>query len=459
MHRRSLLQLGMLALAATALPACGSEPNSSGTGAARGPVLIVGAGIAGLAAANTLRALGYSVQVIEGNDRIGGRIWTSRMWPDAPVDLGASWIHGTEGNPITDIAEQAGAELITTSYDSGQVFGSDGVELDASQEEQLEALSDEVAQVLAQAQDGEQDQSVRAAVESGLGWQSLTPAQQRLVNFILTGTIETEYSGSAAATSTFWFDDSEEFEGDDALFAAGYAVIIDALAEGLDIVTGAKVSAVDHGETGVTITTDKGPYTGGAAIVTLPLGVLQQSVVGFNPPLSSTKQQAIASLGMGVLDKVYLRFTETFWDPNVDWIEYIPDDEDNWAEWVSLARPTGQPILLGFAAADFARRMEGLTDAEIVASAMSTVRTIYGAEIPDPDSYQVTRWAADPFAFGSYSYNALGSDPTMRDALAAPEGAVLLFAGEATSREYFGTVHGAYLSGVRAAEELAESGS
>lgn len=456
MHRRRLLQLAMMTLGAAALPACAAQSDDPAT--RPGKVLVVGAGIAGLAAANTLRQQGYTVQVIEGNERIGGRIWTSRLWPDAPVDLGASWIHGTEGNPITTIAEQAGAQLITTSYDSGQVFGPDGAELDETQEAELESLGEEIAQVLSEAQDAEQDQSVQAAVQRGLNWQSLTPAQQRLVNFILTGTVEAEYSGSTVETSTFWFDDAEEFGGDDALFVDGYSVIIDALAEGLDIVTGAEVSEIDHRGPGVTIATDNGQYTGDTVIVTLPLGVLQQGAVVFEPPLSSAKQRAIAALGMGVLDKVYLRFTETFWDPGVDWIEYIPDDSDNWAEWVSLARPTGQPILLGFAAADFARRMEGLTDAEIVASAMGTVRTIYGSEIPEPDSFQITRWAADPFAFGSYSYNALGSDPAMRDALAEPEGQALVFAGEAASREYFGTVHGAYLSGVRAAEAVADGG-
>ena len=454
MERRRLLQVGMLALAATALPACTSAPNSAGGDDETGKVLVIGAGIAGLAAANTLRQRGYAVQVLEANVRIGGRIWTSRMWPDAPVDLGASWIHGTEGNPITGLAELANARLISTSYDSGQVFGSDGMAFDDAEAAQLEALSDSVAEVLAAAQDGEQDESVRVVVERELDFNSLTPAQQRLVDFVLTGTIETEYSGAASETSSFWFDDSEEFDGDDALFAEGYSVIIDALAEGLDIVTGAEVNSIDHRDAGVKVTTSAGEFVGDHAVITVPLGVLQQETITFDPPLSAAKQEAINALGMGVLDKVYLRFTQTFWDPDVDWIEYVPADEDNWAQWVSLARPTGQPILLGFAAADFARRLELLTDAEIVASAIRTVRTIYGAAIPDPESYQVTRWAADPFTLGSYSYNALGADPTMREALAATEGASLFFAGEATSREYFGTVHGAYLSGIRAAEAV-----
>lgn len=101
--------------------------------------------------------------------------------------------------------------------------------------------------------------------------------------------------------------------------------------------------------------------------------------------------------------------------------------------------------------------MEGLTDAQIVGSAMETLRTIYGDKIPEPSGHQITRWAGDPFARGSYSFNALGSAPGMRKVLARPLENRLFFAGEATSTAHFGTTHGAYLSGIRAAREIASA--
>lgn len=109
---------------------------------------------------------------------------------------------------------------------------------------------------------------------------------------------------------------------------------------------------------------------------------------------------------------------------------------------------------MGFNAADFGREIEAWTDAAIVGSAMQTLRRIFGRHIPEPLDVQITRWAADPFAYGSYSFNALGSTPSMRDDLARSVGRRLFFAGEATERRYFGTVHGAYLSGLRAAQEV-----
>ncbi|MCB0921802.1 MAG: FAD-dependent oxidoreductase [Actinobacteria bacterium] len=445
--RRALLQLAMVTLAATALPAC------TGGDTTGRKVLIVGAGMAGLAAARALRNEGIEVEVIEGNDRVGGRIWTSFQWPDVPIDLGASWIHGLKGNPITDLAKEAGATLATTSYDSSVAFGSDGRALSAKEQREVAAMGRRVAAALRKAQRADSDQSVRSAVESGLDWQSLTPYQRRLARFIMISTIEAEYSGSTDDTSAYWFDSVGEFAGEDAVLLQGYSVVIDALAEGVPIVTGQPVTEITATSDTVTVTTASGSFTGDAVIVTLPLGVLQADTVSFEPVLPTAKQEAIESLQMGVLDKVFLRFPTVFWDPDVDWIEYIPDSPDEWAEWVSFARPTGQPVLLGFTAADFARRMEAASDAEIVASAMTTLRTIYGPDIPDPIGYQITRWAADPFALGSYSFNSLGAHPRMRDALAAPAGRVF-FAGEATEREFFGTVHGAYLSGVRAANDV-----
>lgn len=250
------------------------------------------------------------------------------------------------------------------------------------------------------------------------------------------------------------YDSGEEFEGDDALFVHGFGVITEFLARGLNIALGQPVSEIEWDQSPVRVITQGSAFLADHVVVTLPLGVLQAQKVRFSPELPRDKRRAIATLGMGVLNKCYLRFPEAFWPADVDWLEYIPARHGEWTEWVSFKRAADSPILLGFNAADRGREIERWSDQQIVASAMQTLKTIFGPGIPEPTDYQISRWATDPFSLGSYSYNQVGFKPGMRKALAAPLNSKLFFAGEASHEAYFSTAHGAYLSGLRAAKEI-----
>jgi monoamine oxidase len=451
MNRREfVLLLKSVLLGAAAIPvsslATGDKQN-------RRRVIVIGAGLSGLAAARRLKAYGHEVLVLEGRDRIGGRTHTSMQWPDIPLDLGATWIHQTTGNPLTALATEVGATMLTTRYTDSAGYNTDGSEWTSADETLLSELKDRVGDILGVAQDGESDQNLRQALDSLVG--TGAPANtRRLVNFILSGAMETEYSGSARDLSTYWYNDGLRYTGPDKLFAAGFRVLVDHLAAGLSIETGKVVNTIDWSQSEVRVVTNSGEYFAKEVLVTLPLGVLKTGQPVFTPALPAGKLNAITKLGMGLLNKVYLRFPSVFWPTDVDWIEYIPATHGEWTEWVSFKKAADEPVLLGFLAAEQAEAMEAQTDAQIVASAMTVLRTIYGAAIPDPTDFQITRWKADPFARGSYSYNAVNSTPAMRYTLAAPLNGRLFFAGEATERRYFGTAHGAYLSGLRAADEM-----
>ncbi|MDT9000970.1 FAD-dependent oxidoreductase [Paucibacter sp. APW11] len=417
-------------------------------------VCIVGAGLAGLAAARQLHSAGHQVTVLEARTRIGGRVHTSTHWPGLPLDLGATWIHGVQGNPLSALADQLNARRIGTRYENAQVWDAQGRPLDAETEAALERLRQQLKMLLAQAQRADADRSVHSVAQLLLRQQGGSAHTRRLIDFIINGSIEQEYAGSAEELSAHWYDAAEQFPGGDALFADGFQRITQHLAQGLDIRLGRPVRELHWGAPRVRVLTDEAAYEADRVLVTLPLGVLKAGSLRFVPALPAAKQQAIAALGMGVLNKCYLRFEQVFWPDDVDWLEYIAPQRGHWVEWVSLARATGAPVLLGFNAAARGREVEALSDAQIVSSAMQTLRTLFGPGIPAPVGHQITRWAADPFAHGSYSFNALGSTPAMRAALAAPLGDRLFFAGEATHGQHFGTTHGAYDSGLRAAREL-----
>ncbi len=417
-------------------------------------IVVIGAGLAGLAAARELHHQGYEVVVIEARDRLGGRIWTSTQWPDMPLDLGASWIHGVQDNPLTALADEIQAHRLTTRYERATTYNTDGQPLSHAQHDRLDRHRTRVFHALMQAQEQDDDVSIRQAIAPLLHGLDRSSEPYRWINFILSSEIEQEYSGSTAELSAHWYDQLQNFEGGDVLFPQGFSAITEFLARDLRIEFGQPVQAIEWGRSPLRVVTSRSEFIADRVVVTLPLGVLKAQAVQFSPALPPPKQEAIAKLGMGVLNKCYLRFPSVFWPEDVDWLEYIPARHGEWTEWVSFKHVADQPILLGFNAADRGKAIEAWSDAQIVASAMETLKTIFGDGIPQPIEAQITRWASDPFSLGSYSYNAVGSTPKMRQALAAPLGQALFFAGEASHGKFFATAHGAYLSGLRAARQI-----
>jgi monoamine oxidase len=466
MHRRQMIQAAASLLGAAMLPSCGDD-------AAKSPVaqkiIVIGSGIAGLAAARSMVQAGHDVTVLEAQDRIGGRLKTDATTLSAPVDLGASWIHGIDSNPIKALADEINAVTAVTSYDSSILYDSDGQEISVARQLKLTALDAEFHNAIKAAQTKAVDQSLYSAIWDGMNAAALPADEQQLIKFLISSQLETEYGGAAVNAnsasvgdlSTLWFDNSKQFGGDDVVFAQGYGVIVDYLKTGLTIKTSEKVTAIDYSEATVIVSTANGDYTADKVLVTVPLGVLKKGTITFTPPLPTAHTDAIEQIGMGVLDKLYFEFDSTFWanqwgTTKYDWIESIPSvgTSQTWTEWVCLDKAIGKLIWVGFCAADAAVALEKMTDAEIEADAMTRLQSIFGNAIPKPIKVLRTKWWSDPYTYGSYSFNKVGMNETARIDLAKSVDGRLFFAGEATNDDHFGTVHGAYLSGLRAADEM-----
>jgi monoamine oxidase len=426
----------------------------SDSGSREADVLVLGAGIAGLAAARRLVDAGLRVIILEARNRIGGRMWTDHSL-GMPLDLGASWIHGVKKNPIAELAKEFSIKTMPTDFENFSMFDADGKELSSAEETEMEDLFDSIYAEVAEIQeDAEQDMSLQQAFDQVIADRGLSRQELRSLNFHIQAETSLEYGADPADLSLWNWDQDEELGGNDAVFPDGYNQITDALAKGLDIRLGEIVQAVRYGNDGVEVETASGTFGADKVIVTFPLGVLKQGSVTFDPPLPESKRSAINRLNMGVLNKVYLKFPKVFWDDKIEGFGYMGEVLGEWNDWLSFVPYIDEPVLMAFHGGSKGFALEELSDEEIISGAVQTLRIIYGAEIPEPEGFVITRWGKDPFALGSYSHIPPFASGDDLDALFEPVNDVLYFAGEATHRTFPATVHGAYLSGVAAAQEI-----
>lgn len=463
-NRRQLLKASLRASAGALLVGWSRELSATGASQAQPQkldVIIVGAGIAGLAAARRLKSQGASVLILEARNRIGGRVWTDKSISGVPLDLGASWIQGINGNPIAALARNFNLRTLPTDFDNIALYDSGGRRFSNPEVERIETNYQNLIQRLdrlreAMQNGGEHDISLQAGIDQVLSRRVVNEKESTELNYAIHAVIEEEYATNASDLSLFNWDQDQEFGGQSVIFPRGYGQIADALARGMDIRLNQRVKRIEYSNPGVRIETDQSTLAAERVIVTLPLGVLKRGTITFSPALPEAKIKAISRLGMGVLNKVFLRFPRVFWPKDRDMFGVVSERKGEWAEWVDYYKYTGQPVLLGLNSGKHARDLEGLDDQAVVAAAMQVLRGIYGSSIPDPDGVVVTRWASDPFSLGAYSSIPPGANGKDYDTLAEPVGDRVFFAGEATSRSYPATVHGAFLSGEREAKRISD---
>ena len=390
--------------------------------------------------------------VLEARDRIGGRVWTDRSL-GFPVDLGASWIHGIEDNPISGLADQAGAGRFTTDEEEEVLLDASG-EVSDDRLERYESLGEGLLEMFEDLKDASTTTSLQDVLDQYLATRSLSLDERSGLDRMILSNVVLPMGEELSSLSLAALEEDEGFDGDDQLFPGGYDQIPVYLSAGLNIQLGKRVTAIAHTSTGVTVTAGGDTIAGTRVIVTLPLGVLQKNDIVFSPALPATKREAIQSLRMAVLDKIVLQFPNRFWPEDAHYVNFLADQRNAPATFLNLDLPTGIPALLGFTGGDNARNLEDLPDADLTQLTMTTLRTMFGSSVPDPVGTARTRWHNDPFSGGSYSAVPPGGEMSDYDIIAEPVANRLFLAGEATTSVYPSTVHGAFISGEREADRI-----
>jgi len=307
----------------------------------------------------------------------------------------------------------------------------------------------------------------------------LSPQDMRLLNWHYANLEYANAANVGKLSLAGWDQDAgNEFEGVHAQVVGGYQQVPRGILHSpskLDLRTRKVVKQITYEfnknvvTTGTRVLCEDGEvYETDHVVLTTPLGVLKSETIQFEPPLPDWKRGPISRLGFGTLNKVILVFDKPFWDVDQDMFGLLRepevknslDQEDYIANrgrfyffW-NCIKTTGRPVLISLMAGDAAHQAEDASDKELIAEVTQELSKIFSKQkVPEPLETIVTRWGKDRFARGSYSYVGATSQPGDYETLAAPVG-TLHFAGEATCATHPATVHGAYISGLRAAAEV-----
>ena len=554
---------------------------------------VIGGGIAGLACCQELvtalnnDGIDAKVTLVEARSRLGGRIATDRSWKTQknnvfPVELGASWIHGIDDNPLASLAQSAGIEFVKTSEEV-KMIDVDMKEVDGKMDDKMGKLFDDLLDHATEdcwtsnAEDSQDpqtavrwyascfskdyatkknpsagpptdyiasmsvstpahrrsnDRSVDCEIGKAIAkhklreFSKLTTEEHRM---LLWNSKNVEYalgSNLDNLSMKYWdVDDRHAFEGDHVLLKEGYSAVIDHIFKALKKLGPEKfeyfldfpVGKVEYGRKSerqtygrdrfgrerhlvelsdsCSITSENGKETKyfDFLVSAVPLGVLKESIdrskddelkekLTFVPPLPFCKIDAINNVGFGLLNKVYVQFTDPFWRiPG-----FFKEQDDCLFGNVTGVNPQhymffdvgkrlgseedSPAILMSLVSGKEAVALEYLPDEDVIKEVMETLRAMFpdSMVIPDPVSFRITRWGKDRFSRGSYTYLPPGSTDQDFQMLQSPinasgdslltEGRAevmrLFFAGEHTTALHPSVTHGAMLSGIRAAQEV-----
>ena len=399
-------------------------------------VAIIGAGAAGLGAANALKNSGLSVVVLEARDRVGGRAHTVQAAPDVVFDVGCGWLHSADKNSFVAIAEQLGFEINKSlppwrerAY--GKAFPQ------ADRDDFIRSLDEFYERAWEAAETGE-DAPANRYLEAGNRWNPMIDAISTYVNGCELDQVSILDMEAYEDTNINW------------RVRRGYGALIAAYGASCPVALNCNVTLIDHSGKRLRLETSLGTLAADRVIVTVPTNLIADEAIRFSPALPA-KLDAARGLPLGVDDKVTLALEDA---------EAFPTEGNLRGATMRTGmgtyhiRPFGQPCIEGFFGGRFARELEDAGDGAFAAHSIDEIAGFLGNDIRRKlKPLRESRWAHDPFARGAYSH-ALPGHAGKRAVLAAPVDGRLFFAGEATSPNFFSTAHGARDSGERAAQEV-----
>ena len=396
-------------------------------------VAVIGGGAAGVAAARRLHDAGIDCLIVEARGRLGGRAFTETH-AGYPIDLGCGWLHSADENEWTVIAQAQGREIDETPPPwARSSFGFQRGE----QQDYREAFA-EFEERVSKLAHADKDVALSAAFDPGGRWNGLIGAVVTFISGDEADKVSALDYENYAHTDTNW------------RVVEGYGATIARHGEGVPTAFDCPVTRIDHSGKRLRIETAKGAITADSAIVTLPTTVLASMEQLFSPALPE-KIEAARHLPLGHDDKLFIALDK----PEAFEKDSRLFGHKNLSKTAAYhIRPFGRPMIEGYFGGTNARALEKAGQGAFFDFAVAELSGILGSDFGKRlKPIAMHRWGADPFARGAYSY-AVPGKAGCRATLAAAVDGRLFFAGEACSKHDYSTAHGAYRTGIAAAEQV-----
>ena len=391
------------------------------------------------------------------------------------VELGANWISGTgtpngPENPVWTFAKQSNLKSTYSNLSNIATYDETGASdyMDLFDEwDEKATIAEQLAGTILT--ENRQDVSYRA-LESLSGWKNKRDPKREAIEWWIVDwdaaarpeELSAVFSTTASNLTYYQFKDEDFMSVDQRGYnwwlkheAAKFLQPNDRR-----LLFNTTVKAVEYSGAGVSVTNADGSCVeADYAICTFALGVLQEEVVEFTPALPDWKKTSIETFGMGTYTKIFMQFNETFWPADKEYFLYAdPTTRGYYPQFQSLSRAGFLPdsnILFATVVGEQSQRIEAQSDSETQAEIMAVLRQMFpNTTIPSPTAFMYPRWAQNPWTYGSYSFWPAGTTLETHQNLRANVDR-LFFAGEATSAEYYGYLHGAWFEGQEAGRRVA----
>lgn len=414
-------------------------------------IVIIGAGAAGIAAARRLSATGLSVGALEARDRVGGRAHTldhrlvahRQGSVEVGLDMGCGWLHSADENVLTGIGRNSGFSIDETPPPWRQSAFNLGLSPTEQSEfvQAFDAFDDRIAKAAAEGDDHAASDQFAPAGDPDSRWNARMDAVSGALN-----------GARFAEVSTLDYDAYRD-TGVNFRVKEGYGRLVASLAQGLPVILDCPVTRIDRTGPRLIVQTPRGCVICRAVILTVPTSLIGREAIRIDPPVPSLVEAA-QGVPLGLASKVHM---------TIETPEDFPADSQLWGRTDTSQtggyhlRPFGRPMIEAYFGGDLAWGLEDEGEAAFFDFAASELSNLLGSSFSRRIKPVATSmWGTDVWSRGAYSH-CLPGQAGAREVLRQPIENRIFVAGEATAQAFYGTAHGAWMEGERAAIEVLTS--